>query len=268
MGNRLFLSYARPDGSSAQRLADELSHDGLDVWLDVEKLLPGQRWRDEIQKAIKNSDFVLILLSTQSVSRRGYVQSEIASALDVLKEIPPSEVFIIPARLDDCDVAHPQLRDLHWVDLFPDWDAGVRRIVAATGFTHKPIVATDGTLSRFRVYLAGQTDVPGSVTNWAKQIDEELFLVTCSLAKTQGNYAGPTKSSVARYAQPLGVGRSVEQLIEDLHKFGILAPTSEDIRPGTYAEIDARRNPSYDFGRMFRQVSHYLHDGGFLEGGD
>lgn len=265
MGNRLFLSYARPDSSSAQRLADQLSNQGLSVWLDRDKLLPGQRWRDEIQNAIRNTDYVLVLLSTKSVSRRGFVQSEIASALDVLKEIPPDEVFIIPARLDDCDVKHPQLLDLQWVDLFPDWDAGVRRIALATGLTSGTDTGPHDALRRFRGYLAGQSDVPSSVTNWAKQVDEELFLVTCSLSQTQGRYVGPTRDSISKFAQPLGVGRSVQQVIEDLHRFGILAPSSEEIRPGTYAEIDARRNPSYDFGRMFREVSRYLRDGGFLD---
>jgi hypothetical protein len=50
-------------------------------------------------------------------------------ALDVLDEYPASSVFIIPARLDDCLPSDDRLRELHWVDMFKNWDLGVERIL-------------------------------------------------------------------------------------------------------------------------------------------
>src|SRR5271157_350065 len=64
---RVFLSYARRDGASlAQRLHDDLTSEGLIVWLDRERLTAGDLWRDEIEHAIDRADAVLAVLSAGS----------------------------------------------------------------------------------------------------------------------------------------------------------------------------------------------------------
>lgn len=131
MPKMLFFSYARADLASARRLVADLRAQNLSIWFDQDSLIPGQRWRDEIEKAIRASDYFLALLSSNSVNRRGYVQAELAMAVSVLAEVPYEQIFLIPVRLDDCRVTHPRLRDLHWVDLFPNWDAGVAQILRA-----------------------------------------------------------------------------------------------------------------------------------------
>jgi len=35
---------------------------------------------------------------------------------------------LIPARLDECESSHRALLQIQWVDLFPDWDEGMRKI--------------------------------------------------------------------------------------------------------------------------------------------
>lgn len=257
--NQAFLSYARPDLTSAARLAADLRVAGATVWFDQDSLLPGQQWRVEIERAIRGSDFFIALLSSGAVNRRGFVQAELAKALAVLDEIPPAQIFLIPARLDDCAVSHQRLQDIHRVDLFPDWAAGLRRIVAAMGMERVPTERAPA-IDSFRAYLATCVDAPERLKLWAARVDDELFLVTTCLAQTSANYAGPTRLQITECAHPLGFGRSVDELIHALSQAGILAPSTEDIRPGTYAEIDARRNPSYDFGPMFRLVQPYIRD--------
>ncbi len=97
---RVFISYAREDKTMAQQLFHDLRKNGVDPWLDDENLLPGQHWELEIGKAIKNCDYFLALLSSQSVSKQGYVQKELKTALDILGECPKSRIFLIPARSD------------------------------------------------------------------------------------------------------------------------------------------------------------------------
>ena len=126
---RVFISYAREDKATAQRLYDDLKKNGVDPWLDDENLLPGQHWELEIGKAIKNCDYFLALLSSQSVSKQGYVQKELKTALDILGECPKSRIFLIPARLDDCESIDEELKDLHWVDLFPSYESGLAEIL-------------------------------------------------------------------------------------------------------------------------------------------
>ncbi|HBH72377.1 MAG TPA: hypothetical protein DDY43_02825 [Synechococcales bacterium UBA10510] len=143
----IFISYARPDVASARRLYADLRADDLEVWLDEESLLPGQNWRVAITSAIEQSRFFIALLSSRSVSRQGFVNKELVEALDVLDTYPESEIFLIPARLDDCKPSHQKLRDLNWVDLFPDWNGGLSKILKAIGVHATPSVGVGGPLN-------------------------------------------------------------------------------------------------------------------------
>lgn len=126
---RVFLSYAREDSAAALKLYKELRAKGLDVWMDTESLLPGQNWKTIIRREIRKSRYFIAVLSGNSVSKKGYVQKELKDALDILEEYPTSSVFLIPARLDNCTPSDDRIRDLHWVDLFEDWEVGIDRIL-------------------------------------------------------------------------------------------------------------------------------------------
>lgn len=58
-------------------------------------------------------------MSRNSITKTGYVQKEIRLAIDVADEQPEGTIFIIPVRLENCDVPD-RLRRLHWVDLFSE----------------------------------------------------------------------------------------------------------------------------------------------------
>ena len=133
---RIFLAHAREDKPQVRKLHADLKARGFDPWLDSEDLIPGQIWEVEIQKAIKTADAFLACLSSHSVSKTGYVQKEFRTALSAFAERPPGSIYLIPARLDDCDVPDLQipeqglgLRDLHWVDLWED--DGLDRLMSA-----------------------------------------------------------------------------------------------------------------------------------------
>lgn len=125
----VFISYAREDLEAAERLTDVLARAGFMPWLDRRRLNGGHRWKPMIEDTIRTSDFFLAVLSASSVTKRGFVQREIRRALDVLEEMPERSVFIVPVRLDECEPAHAALRDLNWIDLFPDWTGGTKRLV-------------------------------------------------------------------------------------------------------------------------------------------
>lgn len=128
---QIFISYAREDLITARRISASLREYKLEPWLDVEKLQPGQNWRQAIESAIKASAFFIALLSSNSVNKRGFVQKELRTALDVLQEMPPSQVYMIPVRIDECVSDYPALQDIQWTDLFPSYDEAVQRIIDA-----------------------------------------------------------------------------------------------------------------------------------------
>lgn len=115
----VFLCHASQDKPVVRELYQKLANEGwIDPWLDEEKLLPGQDWDMEIEKAVEAADVVLVCVSSRSVTKEGYIQREIKFALDIALEKPEGMIFIIPLRLDDCDVPR-RLRSWQYVDYFP-----------------------------------------------------------------------------------------------------------------------------------------------------
>lgn len=114
---RVFLCHASDDKPKVETLYYRLAKDGFDAWLDKEKLIPGQDWQLEIPKAVRSSDVVVVCLSSRSVTKEGYVQKEIKIALDIADEKPDGTIYIIPIRLENCNVPD-RLGRYHWVDLF------------------------------------------------------------------------------------------------------------------------------------------------------
>jgi hypothetical protein len=128
---RVFLAYADEDVETVRRLFRSLKSAGLDPWLDKEKLLPGQNWPRAIERAIEMSDFFVACFSRLATAKRGHFQSELRYALDCAARLPLGRIFLIPARLDNCDVPVEIRRSIQYVDLFPDWEKGVGRVLAA-----------------------------------------------------------------------------------------------------------------------------------------
>lgn len=127
---RVFIAYTMEDLGTAERLFESFLALDYAPWLDRRKLLPGQNWPHRIQEAIENADFFVPCFSRNSVHKRGGFQAEIRHALECGSRMPLDEVFIIPVRLDDCRVPGRIQRETQYVDLFPDWEAGLERIVA------------------------------------------------------------------------------------------------------------------------------------------
>lgn len=127
---KVFLCHSSGDKPSVRKLYRYLISRGIDAWLDEEKLLPGQDWNFEIEKALNSSDVIVVCLSQSSVDKEGYVQREIRFALDKALEKPDGTIFIIPARLEECELPY-RLKAYQWVDLFED--GGREKLMKALG---------------------------------------------------------------------------------------------------------------------------------------
>jgi hypothetical protein len=49
-----------------------------------------------------------------------------------------SEIYIIPARLDNCQIPDIRLELLRYIDLFPDWTKGINQILKTMNVEIKP----------------------------------------------------------------------------------------------------------------------------------
>ncbi len=124
----VFLCHSSDDKPAVRELYQRLQIGGIKPWFDEEDLLPGQNWQEVIPRAIREANVVLVCLSCSSVNRMGYVQKEIKLALDTADEQPEDSIFVIPVRLEECDIPD-RLRHLHWVNLFEE--RGYERLMGA-----------------------------------------------------------------------------------------------------------------------------------------
>ena len=134
---KVFLSHAHSDREAVHKLYHRLVKDGVNAWLDAEDLQPGQDWQHEIRRAILKSTIVIVCLSRGFDRQQGYRHEELKIALEKANLLSDDEIFIIPVRLEKCDMPD-SLRHLHRVDLFePD---GYKKLIHAL---RKRIVAKE-----------------------------------------------------------------------------------------------------------------------------
>ena len=104
MALKVFVSYAKEDRGRALQYYELLAQEGAEPWMDVKKLLPGQNWEAEIERAFSEANVVVLLLSKRSVDKRGFVQREANDAIERLRYKQPTDIYVIPLLLEPCDV--------------------------------------------------------------------------------------------------------------------------------------------------------------------
>ena len=114
---KVFLCHSSDDKPKVLEIYHRLLNDGFDAWLDEDKILPGQDWDLEIEKAVNSSDIVLVILSKKLIMKTGYVQKEICMALDLADKQPEGAIFLIPAKIEECQIPE-RLTYWQWVNLF------------------------------------------------------------------------------------------------------------------------------------------------------
>lgn len=125
---RIFISYASEDREAVRSLYASLLYDGFDPWLDAENLSPGEEWQLVIPKEVGQSDIVLVCLSKRSILKTGYIQKEIKIALDAADERPEGTIFLIPIRLEECEIPS-RLSKWQWLNYYES--GGYQKLVNA-----------------------------------------------------------------------------------------------------------------------------------------
>ncbi|MEL6225035.1 MAG: toll/interleukin-1 receptor domain-containing protein, partial [Cyanobacteria bacterium J06627_8] len=121
----IFLSYCRDNKQAVTALYADLIKAGEQVWWDQD-ILPGQDWKLEIRKAMKDAYAVLICFSKETQARTTTgIYPEALDAIGEFRNYAPGNIFLIPVRLSECDIPMFEigptrtLADLQYIDLFP-----------------------------------------------------------------------------------------------------------------------------------------------------
>lgn len=114
---RVFLSYANPDLKLVCSLYEKLREAGFMPWMNKKDILAGENWRNAINRAMKQADFILLCFSSAAIDYEEYSQMERKIAELILKMLPYSTARVIPIRLTECEIPEPW-DEWQWIDLF------------------------------------------------------------------------------------------------------------------------------------------------------
>jgi len=129
---KVFLCHAKEDDQKIRNLYFRLRDFDIDPWYDKEKLTVGDRWEQEIIRAIETTDFFAICLSPRSIKKTGFIQREIKVAVREYQRRPQQLPFLLPVRLEPCDVPSIKLDEVttlsafQWIDLFEEEEESLR----------------------------------------------------------------------------------------------------------------------------------------------
>lgn len=98
---RVFVSHSSKDKSFVSVLVGDLEDRGLDVWFDSRELLPGDSLIGGISAGLTDSDYIIIVLSPDSVSSP-WVQQELNTAL--WRQLSGKGVVVIPILYRQCEI--------------------------------------------------------------------------------------------------------------------------------------------------------------------
>ena len=65
----VFISYSADAKKWAEKLANSLQREGVVTWSDFENVRPGERWFDQLQQALDEAKFYLVVLGPRNLWR-------------------------------------------------------------------------------------------------------------------------------------------------------------------------------------------------------
>jgi len=118
----VFISYARDDIAAAQRAAEALRSNGVEVWFDLNELRGGDAWDQKIRRQIKACTLFLPVISTRTQERtEGYFRLEWKLAVERTHLMAEGLTFLVPVVVDDTldsgAVVPPEFLHVQWMRL-------------------------------------------------------------------------------------------------------------------------------------------------------
>jgi len=168
----VFISHSSEDKAIAEKIAQHLSFRGLQVWYDDWEILVGHDIVDKVYGGIRDSRFLLVLLSEKSV-RSKWVQQEINVAR--IREIESGATVVLPAVIEpNAKSQIPEsLRTKRYADISANFQSAMREIEKAVSVTKlTPVSVTPPvyrTTSAYETALAETVTRPTNGTTFRLQ---------------------------------------------------------------------------------------------------
>lgn len=121
---KVFISYSSKDKAFAQLIKNELTTTtGVEVWLDTDKIRPGDRVSSVIQEGLTASDYFVVLISNNS-NQSIWVKQEISLAFQLAGS---KKLSVVPVLLPGADVPF-EFTGLLYIDARTSASDGIIRL--------------------------------------------------------------------------------------------------------------------------------------------
>lgn len=120
-----FLSHSSKDKPFIRQLAADLTAEGVDVWLDEQRIGIGDSIPEKIAQGLAESDFFLLATSQHSADS-AWVKKELNNAL--VNEVQRRKVHALPLRLDDTPLPKA-IADKKYADFSASYKAGLAELL-------------------------------------------------------------------------------------------------------------------------------------------
>ena len=134
---KIFISYSREDEAFAKKLFNSFKESKMEPWLDEQKIITGDHWKDVIDKEINTANCFLPILSEASINNNRYFQTELDIAIQVSESRDNN--FIMPVRIEDCNPGLSKVKKYQILDLFPSYEHQYQKLVKHIKEKHRAL---------------------------------------------------------------------------------------------------------------------------------
>jgi hypothetical protein len=121
----VFISHSSKDKPIIRQLATDLKSEGIDVWLDEQRILVGESISEKIGQGLAESDYFIIAISEHSVQSE-WVKKELNNA--IVNEIEKRKTIILPIKLSDVEIP-TLIRDKMYADFTVSYKQGFSKLI-------------------------------------------------------------------------------------------------------------------------------------------
>ena len=134
--DHVFFSYVKENQLIVEKIAENLTSYGIEVWLDKNSIKPGERFKLAIRDAIQKGSFFIACFSAEYNKRNlSYMNEELNEAVEILRMRDRINPWFIPIKINECEIPNwpigggETLRDLQYIELYKNWEAGLLRLL-------------------------------------------------------------------------------------------------------------------------------------------
>jgi len=170
---RVFISHSSEDKPFVEKLANDLTEQGIYVWFDAKELAIGDSIVGEVFKAIDTSDYFIAVLSENSVNSE-WVKAEQNIAL--MRKFSDKGISIIPIKIDDCTVPTP-LTDILYADFATtDYSSAINAVIKVLLQEKEPVISEEEKHAAIEENQVSVTDISREKSESCPTILSELSI--------------------------------------------------------------------------------------------